>query len=226
MTKIPIDREQRSRRRTKGSTGVRDKEATRAAILSAAEIEFARYGLPGAHIAAIAASAGVTKALVFHYFQSKDRLFEAVMLKASEPLRAVIHEIESSTDSPAEQQLSMLLERFLHELMTRPFPHLIFTLDSIQNNGEHFRKLNMPSLYTAIERVLEKGIQQGHFCKLDTAHAAINIVSLCMHYFHAAKLHPDPELRMNPYDPSRLERHAKEVLRFVTASTSPSKLDE
>ena len=51
---------------------------TRAAILAAAEQIFAKAGLDGARTDAIAAAAGVNKALLYYYFKSKDGLYEAV----------------------------------------------------------------------------------------------------------------------------------------------------
>src|SRR3954452_5451493 len=53
-------------------------ERTRAAILSAARKEFARSGFAGARIDDIDRRAGVTKALIFYYFESKDGLSRAV----------------------------------------------------------------------------------------------------------------------------------------------------
>jgi len=67
------------RERSKGRAVVRDKEAAVSAILSAAESEFARYGLRGARVETIANTAGVTKGLIFHYFESKEHLFEVVV---------------------------------------------------------------------------------------------------------------------------------------------------
>jgi TetR/AcrR family transcriptional regulator len=53
--------------------------ATRQAILAAAEKVFAESGLAGARTDAIAARAGVNKALLYYYFKSKDRLYQAVL---------------------------------------------------------------------------------------------------------------------------------------------------
>ena len=52
---------------------------TRAAILAAAERVFAQSGLAGARTDAIAAEAGVNKALLYYYFKSKARLYQAVL---------------------------------------------------------------------------------------------------------------------------------------------------
>lgn len=52
---------------------------TRTAILGAAERVFAKSGLAGARIDAIAAAAGVNKALLYYYFKSKEDLYETVV---------------------------------------------------------------------------------------------------------------------------------------------------
>jgi AcrR family transcriptional regulator len=53
-------------------------EATQARILAAATEEFAAYGIAGARVDRIAKAAGANKNLIYVYFTSKDRLFDAV----------------------------------------------------------------------------------------------------------------------------------------------------
>ena len=57
----------------------RQPEASRDAILQAALAEFAQEGLAGARMDAIAAAAGVNKALLYYYFHDKDTLYGAVL---------------------------------------------------------------------------------------------------------------------------------------------------
>src|ERR1700693_990807 len=52
---------------------------TRDAILRAAERIFAESGFGGARTDAIAAQAGVHKALLYYYFKSKDGLYRAIL---------------------------------------------------------------------------------------------------------------------------------------------------
>lgn len=56
----------------------RDANATRQRILEVATAEFARHGIAGARVDRIAAAAGCNKAMLYAYFESKDRLFDAV----------------------------------------------------------------------------------------------------------------------------------------------------
>jgi AcrR family transcriptional regulator len=55
------------------------KVPTQERILRAAAKEFARHGVAGARVNRIAATARANKERIYHYFGSKERLFEAVM---------------------------------------------------------------------------------------------------------------------------------------------------
>jgi len=57
---------------------VRNAQATRERLIEAAAEEFAAYGFAGARVDRIAAAAQSNKAQIYHYFGSKDQLFEAV----------------------------------------------------------------------------------------------------------------------------------------------------
>ena len=56
----------------------RDAEATRQRLLEAAREEFAAYGIAGGRVDRIADAARSNKAQIYHYFGSKDGLFDAV----------------------------------------------------------------------------------------------------------------------------------------------------
>jgi AcrR family transcriptional regulator len=56
----------------------RDAERTRRRLLDAARDEFAAVGIAGARVDRIAAAAASNKAQIYHYFGSKDGLFDAV----------------------------------------------------------------------------------------------------------------------------------------------------
>src|ERR1700712_2015759 len=56
----------------------RDAQATRRRLLAAAAAEFAAVGIAGARVDRIAEAAASNKAQIYHYFGSKDALFDAV----------------------------------------------------------------------------------------------------------------------------------------------------
>src|ERR1700685_140142 len=63
----------------------RDAEATRAAILAAAKVHFARSGYDGAYLRDIAAEAGADAALINRYFGGKEGLFAAALKDSIAP---------------------------------------------------------------------------------------------------------------------------------------------
>ena len=60
---------------------MRNAEATRERILEAATAEFAAYGIAGARVDRIAATAGCNKNLIYIYFDNKETLFTTVLQK-------------------------------------------------------------------------------------------------------------------------------------------------
>lgn len=58
---------------------VRSVEDSRRKILEAAEIEFAEFGLDGASVNIIAERSELNKRMIYHYFNSKEGLYEEVL---------------------------------------------------------------------------------------------------------------------------------------------------
>jgi len=82
----------------KQAARARNSGETQGAILRAAENEFAEKGFSGARVDKIAASAGVNKALLYHYFHDKHRLYatvlERLMKRVAEKLSGVVVGLE------------------------------------------------------------------------------------------------------------------------------------
>src|ERR1022692_1875258 len=74
----------------------RDSVETRAAILRAAERIYAESGLAGARTDAIAAAAGVNKALLYYYFKSKEGLYQAIVGSQLEQFQQQAREVLSA----------------------------------------------------------------------------------------------------------------------------------
>lgn len=74
----------------------RDSEATRAAILAAAKVHFARSGYEGAYLRDIAVDAGVDAALINRYFGGKEGLFAEVLKRAIRTDRLALFEGDRS----------------------------------------------------------------------------------------------------------------------------------
>jgi TetR/AcrR family transcriptional regulator len=196
-------------------TQKRDREVTVPAILDAAEIEFATRGFAATRTESIAARANVVKGLIFHYFKSKEGLYEAVLVRAYQPLSDAL---DKSFDKNlnATDGLLTFVERLLTAMTEHPLSPVIFILESIQGGGEHVRKLGIPSLYSRVEVLLKRGIASGEFREMNPGPGAINIIGLCAFYFCAANnISHIPGKSRNPLSRQSLARHTAEVIALI-----------
>ena len=83
-------------------------EQTRRNILAAATSEFAARGLEGGRTDRIAEQAGVAKRMLFHYFGSKEGLFQAVLEDNYAKIRSMESELELSSRSPEEAMVELV----------------------------------------------------------------------------------------------------------------------
>lgn len=193
----------------------RDREVTRATILAAAEQEFARYGLEAARTEEIAARSGVTKGMIYHYFGSKEKLYEAALEQVFAPLLMSLQQFAAPEIAP-EEALEGIVKRILELTAQRPgVPAMIF-LENIQNRGVYYEKIGLPSIYHALAVILERGRKKGVFRPLDAWHTAINIVGACGFYFCVAqRLQTVWPGKAKPLSPEMMRRHGEEALRLI-----------
>jgi TetR/AcrR family transcriptional regulator len=199
-------------------TQTRDREVTIPAIMAAAEIEFATNGFAAARTESIAERANVVKGMIFHYFKSKEGLFEAVLERAYKPLSEAL-DVSFEKNLSATDALLKLVERLLNAMAERPLSPVILMLESIQGGGKHLRKIGAPSLYTRLEKLLARGIADGEFRKMDPLQGAINILGLCGFYYCAANnfAQATPKAR-NPLSKASLNSHTEEVMIMIKRS--------
>jgi AcrR family transcriptional regulator len=93
---------------------------TRDRILDAAEHAFSEQGLAGARVAAIAAEAGVNKAMLFYYFGSKEGLYDAVLARMGDEVVSMAEAALSDASLPPEERLFAFLEGYRALLAARP----------------------------------------------------------------------------------------------------------
>lgn len=88
-------------------------EQRRAQIVEIATAHFSRDGIAGASVSAIAREAGVTRALVYHYFPGKESLLEAVLQReAGQVLLATEPDPALSQRENLERALGAFFDRF------------------------------------------------------------------------------------------------------------------
>ncbi len=137
-------------------------EDKRRQILDAAVRVFARKGFHASRVGDIAEEAGVAHGLLYHYFDSKDKVLEAVFHENWSVLQERIANVEE-TDEPAADQLRhvamIVLRTWLHlpdvvRVVIREFGRSPELADRI---GELAQPIEV------IERIIERGVERGEF---------------------------------------------------------------
>jgi TetR/AcrR family transcriptional regulator len=193
----------------------RNSAETRAAILGAAERIFADVGLAGARTDAIAAAAGVNKAMLYYYFRDKNALYAAVLEERLKDFYRQATAVLSSREPPGATLLRYV-STHIDFIGERPYyPRLFQRL--IMGGGRQAERIiqqYLAPLAEKIVRLIGRGVRSGEFRPVDLNHTAISVASLTVFYFSAA-----PVVRtiagMDPYDRSNLARRKAQVLEFI-----------
>jgi TetR/AcrR family transcriptional regulator len=188
---------------------------TRAEILSAAAKIFAESGLAGARTDAIAAAAGVNKALLYYYFRSKERLYEAVF---EDHFREFNREALRVLAARGSARVILLRYVSLHFDFISSHQRCAGLYQQVMISGGRplqrlVRKYFVPRS-RAFGKLLERGMRQGEFRRADPMHAGVSIVAMVVFYFSAA-----PVLRLlghaHAYSPVNLQKRKQEVLDWI-----------
>jgi TetR/AcrR family transcriptional regulator len=206
----------RRRRQRRGDR--RDPALSRQLILSAAQDEFAAYGLNGARIDRIASRVGASKNLIYHYFGSKDRLYLTVLESIYRGMREEQDDIALQELPPIEGMRRLVANTFDHFVRS---PALI-RLMSIENIhfAKHLKKstsvkpLYGPLLRT-IRSLLAKGQDASVFRKnVDAVDLYISMSGLA--YFYLSNRHSLSWIFDQPLDePKRLQQRRAHVVDVI-----------
>ena len=184
-------------------------------ILKAAENIYAESGMAGARTDAIAAAAGVNKALLYYYFKSKEGLYQAVVGSQLQEFQQQTREILSAK-GPAGPILMRYVSYHFDFIGTHPnFPRIFqrMMMEGDRALERTIREHSIP-LKKLLMAVLERGMKSGEFRRVDKGHTIISIAGLAAHYFNIA-----PAIRLvtgqDPYSKANLATRKAEVLNFI-----------
>lgn len=213
-------RQQRSKQRRK-RTG-----ETRAAILEAALSEFAREGLAGARMEAIARAARVNIALLFYYFQSKEKLYGAVLDQVFSEWASVVLPVLRRKASPRDRVLAYIAAHFDFVAGCPLRPRLVQQEMMRQGRGgsPHLpllvRRYIRP-IHRELRRVLKAGFATGELRTSDPQHLIYSFTGAVSFYFVSAPLIAALQ-GSDPLDRPHIAVRRKELMNFVTASLLPA----
>ncbi len=189
--------------------------ASRTAILAAAERLFAARGLAGARMDAIAAAARVNKALLYYYFKSKEELYEAIV---EDHFREFTRQALETLSSAGSARAVLLRYVSLHfDFISARHRYASLFQQFMLGDGQmprRFVERYFKPRSEAFGRLLERGVRDGEFRRVDPFHAGVSITALVVFYFSAAPVlqtlgHADA------FSDASLKRRKKEVLDLI-----------
>jgi TetR/AcrR family acrAB operon transcriptional repressor len=163
----------------------KDTEITHQAILDAALKVFSRQGYAATRLEDIAKEAGVTRGAVYHHFDGKTELYEALTTERFEAAMQGVNQIMTQGGSPRELIRSLMihsLELLEDDGLYRTVQELVLFKTSFSPELEKVitaKINNTNNLVNYLRKIVTQGIQANEFrSDLDPQSAAVAIVGL------------------------------------------------
>jgi len=140
-------------------------ESARARILRAAANLYSRNGFRGTSLREVAEAAGVTKPLVLYHFESKEKLFSALLREAVGRCRREAEDTLARAGSAAER-LRELLRAHVRQAREAPevaaFAYDVMTRPGLLPLGFEYRS-EAQEFFDIYARLIEEGQKRGEF---------------------------------------------------------------
>jgi TetR/AcrR family transcriptional regulator len=205
---------------------VRNPERTREKILAFATDEFAARGFDGARVDAIVERCGISKNLLYHYFDSKEALFIRVMERAYAAMRERQNKVLLGGDDPVAD-MRTLVEAMVQHFAESPDLIALLATENI-HKAQHIAKSQaIQEMYNPLRATLKRLMREGQTRGLfrddvDWVDLYISISGMAS-YFVSNRYTLATVLGTNLSTPARLKRRMKHVpdmvIAYLTAGT-------
>src|ERR1700722_8258173 len=192
---------------------------TRGRILDAALSEFAANGLAGARTEQIASTAGVNKALIYYYFESKEKLYSAALEMVSARVRDRCMAVFLRDASPGERVLRAALDHFDRILTQREFQSLMQQEMMRMHKGEEGElpilvKRVFAPLQAMFQSLVREGIASGELIEVEWMQMVLAALGGNVFYFLSAPIWHQM-LGYDPFDKEVLRARRVAVVEFL-----------
>jgi TetR/AcrR family transcriptional regulator len=194
-------------------------DQARGRILEAALIEFSAHGLAGARTEQIAEAAGVNKALLYYYFESKEKLYLAALEMAAAGVRDRSMAVFLLKTSPGERLLRTVLDHFDRVASQREFQRLMQLEMMRLHQGEPgalpvIVKRVFAPMHAMFQAMIREGITSGELIDVDSMQIPLASLGANVFYFLSAPVWR-LVLPFDPLDPEVLAARRKAAIEFL-----------
>src|SRR3989338_3481546 len=162
-----------------------------ARILAAAEALFGELGFDAASMSAIATRAGVSKANIFHHFNSKQALYQAVLANACKESRTRIERLEQAEGNFVDR-LGHFAASHLQGILEHANLARLILRDLLENGAERGKELGEQAFgpnFAKLVDIIRNGQARGELRKdVDPAMVAVMLIAANVYFFEARDL--------------------------------------
>ncbi len=194
------------------------RDERREQILAAAAQVFARNGYVGTRIDGIAAAAGISKGLIYHYFGSKEEIFNTLIESAT---HGTIRLYQQAFGLPggAAERLRWLMEQVATGLVEQPHMFMVvlqaFVSDAVPQEARELVSTLAAKTRSIVAQFITEGQQNGEIVQGDPEHLAF-LLGSCIQGLAVAKAMSTPMPSLSAAD---------SLIRLFTRSTPPESGD-
>ena len=148
-------------------------------IINTAIELFAEKGFEGTSIRDIATKADVNVAMINYYFGSKEKLFESMLEQKAAYTRGALEEIVTDKSLSEIEKLDRIIDNYVSKLFTNRKFHRVIHQELMLNEREVLQDAIVNILCpnsVLIRSVIEAGIKNGSFKKVDSLLAIASII--------------------------------------------------
>lgn len=199
-------------------------DGTRDKILNVAIQEFAKYGLSGARIDAIAAESGANKGMIYYYFGGKDDLYVAALEESYRRFRQIERDFHVEELPPVPALRRLVGATFDYHAVHPEFVRMVMSENINQGNFitriPELHAINRSAI-ELLDRLCQRGIAEGVFRPdLDTVDLHMSISALS--FYNVSNRYTfsyifDRDLADQQVHQTRRDAVVDMVLRYVRA---------
>jgi TetR/AcrR family transcriptional regulator len=180
---------------------------TRERLLETASHLFAEKGYASTSVREIVARAGVSKPVLYYYFQSKEGLYYAILKWGAQVQKKIIDDLFQASGS-VQDRIIFLYRRIYEEI--QEYQGLYTMIHGLiygppQGAPEYDFPIYHRQMFVAIKRICFEGLSSGEIKKADADEVAFLVLSLIDFSLNLEKIQPE---MADPQRPERLLRLA------------------
>lgn len=186
-------------------------------ILEAAIAVFGKKGFDGARIDEIAKTSGVNKAMIYYYFDSKEKLYTGIIEMVFKKVAEIIADnLSDMNPDTLYESISSFVERYIDFIHTN-YEIIRVLLWELARGGDIIRgvvKKEMSTRFSLLINGFNKAVEAGKLRPMDPRHTFVNIIGMVLFYFAANRI-ISAIWNEDTLSAENIEARKREVTEFV-----------